>query len=238
MKRYIIYIQKRKYGFLQWTIAVTMFLSVGPYFAWETFAGGIISALYKAMTAVNLLLILVSIYTKKISYNKIFFSFAMVFIFFFLTFCTGVKGGTYLPLAAGNIINFLTFAFLILCRTKLLGESFDLFKTIYTIVIGYTFIIFIFVIVGISIPYFVIQSAEPGRIAYSGQYYLNFLGCIFIHTKFVRLDRFTGVFTEPGVVGTLSAFLLVTSGCDLKNDKRNIVILISGIFSFSLAFIF
>ncbi len=51
------------------------------------------------------------------------------------------------------------------------------------------------------------------------------------------MERFTSVFTEPGVVGTTSAFMLASSNMDFKKDKRNIVLFISGFLSQSVAFI-
>jgi hypothetical protein len=47
--------------------------------------------------------------------------------------------------------------------------------------------------------------------------------------------RFMGPFDEPGVVGTISVLILVVEKFNLKS-KRNVVVLIAGLISFSLAF--
>ena len=57
----------------------------------------------------------------------------------------------------------------------------------------------------------------------------------FIQEKHGLLNRFYSVFDEPGTLGTLSAFLLFANKYNLK-DKRNIVILLGGFFTYSLAF--
>lgn len=51
----------------------------------------------------------------------------------------------------------------------------------------------------------------------------------------ILIPRFCGYFDEPGVVGTISAVLLMCSGFNLKK-AINIPIFIAGILSFSLAF--
>ena len=47
--------------------------------------------------------------------------------------------------------------------------------------------------------------------------------------------RFYSIFDEPGVIGTISSFLLFANRYNFK-DRRNIIILIASIFTFSLAF--
>lgn len=60
---------------------------------------------------------------------------------------------------------------------------------------------------------------------------------LFVQNKKESLNRFYSVFDEPGVLGTLSGFVLLANRYDLKK-KINIIILLGGLFSFSLAFVF
>lgn len=53
--------------------------------------------------------------------------------------------------------------------------------------------------------------------------------------SFSILPRFCSFYDEPGVVGTISAFILALKNFNLR-DKFNIPVLIAGIFSFSLYF--
>lgn len=57
----------------------------------------------------------------------------------------------------------------------------------------------------------------------------------FFVTFFERVDRFYGVFDEPGVLGTIGAILLYVNKYDLKK-WYNVALLLGGIFTFSLAF--
>ena len=50
------------------------------------------------------------------------------------------------------------------------------------------------------------------------------------------VNRFYSIFDEPGVVGTLSAFILFANKYDFKNNKQLIVIMFAAFFTFSLAF--
>ncbi len=57
----------------------------------------------------------------------------------------------------------------------------------------------------------------------------------FFVTYFDRVDRFYGVFDEPGVLGTIGAILLYANKYDFKR-WYNVALLLGGIFTFSLAF--
>lgn len=57
----------------------------------------------------------------------------------------------------------------------------------------------------------------------------------FVQEKDYFINRFYSIFDEPGVLGTLCAFLLFANRYNFK-DKRIIMILMGGIFTYSLAF--
>ena len=236
--------QKPDIGFNSYRIKVfilslTMFCSIGPFFVWSNLYLGIGFYIFKFLELLTIVILLTTI-DKKYNYRKRLLGSITIFgIFLFLAFFTGVKGGTYLPITAvGNVVTFTSFALLIMAEEKCLFDSFNLLKTIFTVVIAYTLIIHLLVLVHVPIPSTVLASNEEGRTLVSGQSYLNYLGCLFIQSPFIiRMERFTSVFSEPGVVGTISAFFLVADDFRIKKDKRNLVLLVGGIFSLSLAFI-
>jgi hypothetical protein len=57
----------------------------------------------------------------------------------------------------------------------------------------------------------------------------------FVQEKNKIFHRFYSIFDEPGVLGTLSAFILFANNYNFK-DKKNIIILVGAFFTFSLAF--
>ena len=68
----------------------------------------------------------------------------------------------------------------------------------------------------------------------AGDILLNYI--LFIDYSSDTVSRFYSVFDEPGVLGTLSAFILFANKYNFRK-RNNIIILIGGLFTFSLAFI-
>lgn len=85
-----------------------------------------------------------------------------------------------------------------------------------------------------ELPIYNTLTYSEGKGAREGTFLNNYI--IFIQLPFRSVIRFYSIFDEPGVLGTLSAFVLFANKYDFKN-KSNIIILIGGIFTFSLAFI-
>ena len=216
-------------------LAVTVLCSIGPFFIWKDYLGGIGYIFYQGLQILTLVILVTLVFWRRTTSIKFYASMCMVLLFLFLSLFTGVVSGTYLPLLPGNISTFALFSLFVVTDEEFLVGSFDSLKTILTVIFVYTIIIFLVVLLGVSIPSSII---ETGRTLISAQYYVNYLGCLFLDSGYgVRLDRFTSMFEEPGVVGTISAMVLVASNFDLKSDKRNVVFLVSGLLSLSLAFI-
>ena len=119
---------------------------------------------------------------------------------------------------------------------ELLLKSYACLRTIFAVVLGYTLIIHLLILARIPLPYSVLQSGEAGRVEFSNQVYHNYFGCLLINQGGTLLYRFTSVFTEPGVVGTFCAFFLASSNFNVKKSKKDLLFLVSGILSISLAF--
>ena len=73
-------------------------------------------------------------------------------------------------------------------------------------------------------PYYIISYYQK---------YISY-GIVFLH-KSESVIRLCGICNEPGLFGTISALVLCANGLNLK-DKKNIIIFIAGILSFSVAF--
>jgi hypothetical protein len=215
---------------------VTVFLSIGPFFAWSSFAGGIGVMVYKILQILALGLLAAQLPWRRMPLPRLMGGLSMVGIFLFLCFFTGVKSGTTHPLLIGNVIIYAFYALNIMTDRDVLVRSFEILRTIFAAVLAYTLVIHLLLLVGLPIPYTVLQSGEAGRAALGNQYYQNYFGCLLIKQNGRELYRFTSVFTEPGVVGTFSAFFLAASGCNPKKSKKDLLFLISGIFSLSVAF--
>ena len=88
-------------------------------------------------------------------------------------------------------------------------------------------------LLGFTLDYSVLPSDHPGKIA-RGMYYMHkTFGLIIVEPG--KIPRYTGLFDEPGMVGTTAA-LLFAAGYKHVKTKWIILLAIEGIFSFSLAF--
>lgn len=216
--------------------AIMIFLAIDPFFVWSSFAGGIGLMAYKAIQVVAIGLLAWQLFLKPIPVNKFLCGVAVFAIFLFYCAFTGVVSGTTHPFLIGNVLLYLFYALNVMMDRKLLIKSFDFLTKIFAVVLGYTLIIHILLLIGVPIPYTLLQSGEAGRTEIGRQFYHNYFGCLLINQNYRILYRFTSVFTEPGVVGTFCAFFLAADDCKLKNNKRNMIFLISGLLSLSVAF--
>lgn len=217
-------------------VAIAIFLSIDPFFVWQTFAGGIGIPFFKIIQILAMILMVSQLPLRNMRVNVFSYGLLMIGIFFFYSFFTGVKSGTTHPLLIGNILIYLFYALNVMTDRDILIKSFELLRKIFAIVLAYTLVIHVLLLLRVPIPYQLLQSGEAGRAEAGYQYYHNYLGCILINQSGKLMYRFTSVFTEPGVVGTFCAFFLAASGCHPKTDKRDLIFLISGILSFSVAF--
>ncbi len=114
-------------------------------------------------------------------------------------------------------------------EVSFLKKVFGVFYTIYSIIIFLALISYLCFILGLATELGTIQSSlEMDR------EYLHFPFLI-MEMHMTEMFRFAGPFDEPGVVGTISAMLLCIKKYNLR-DIRSIIVLISGLVSFSLFF--
>jgi hypothetical protein len=81
-----------------------------------------------------------------------------------------------------------------------------------------------------NLPYSIVDPLDAGKdIQYRNYFILSAID------KPMNVQRFMGVFEEPGIIGTTSGILLFINNNSL-NNWRSYVIIISGLLSYSLAF--
>jgi len=128
-----------------------------------------------------------------------------------------------------SIIPFMTRSF-----TK---TTYRYFKNIYVLVLFLGLIVWILVFLKVPVPHVVIPPMNALK-----DYYFDCYPLLVIpHTFRITIEsiyssfRFCGPFEEPGVVGTISLLILLVEDFNLK-DKKNIVLLLTGLLSFSIFF--
>jgi len=139
----------------------------------------------------------------------------------------------------GIIFTQMLLSFLIVDREKLI-EFYKCFKIILVVLFCFSLVNYFLVILSVPLNYNIIEPLNSLKIGVYYQQYpflvvpVNIVDNIISPSENI-LPRFCGVFDEPGVVGTFTGMMLFAERCNLKN-KGNIILLIAGVFSFSLFF--
>lgn len=175
---------------------------------------------------VNFILVLISFLKKKsLNLSKILFIASFVSYYILTIFHT-----------YNNNIQMVGLLNLILCIGYGLSDdeiklnSYKLFRKIWIVISAISVVCYIAYVFKLPIPH-----NEVIYYNYNvGESYINyFLTFIYKSGSFLRL---CGICNEPGLFGTMTAWILCADKLNFKN-KGNIIILIAGIFTFSLAFV-
>lgn len=208
----------RIYSASCWIVSFLLFLSLFPYFIWDfvEYSNWLISIPLFVLLSCNIK------HTIDISYY---------FFFLFLSVWGAIMG-------QNNIIGIIMIAIssvLIIVDKSFIFRVYSRYRLIFVSFLAISLIVYLFVSFGFPLPYKV--SPPPPRNTIDFNYYIYpFYACPSIDDwRNLGLNRFNALFDEPGVVGTISFIILFIEKFNLKKIG-NIVLLISGVFSFSLFF--
>lgn len=188
----------------------------------------------QAVAVTSIFLLLISIRNVRVNKQEIILSILSVFIVYIFL----------LKLDWLSLITSITYIWPIVLMAisgiSVLNQAFKNFVFLYAISLVPSIILYPFIALGAISPVDIIQPSLEIKNTI-GMYYENYL----LTFRLVEMGglmvndggffRISGFFDEPGVVGTFSAFILITLGYRLK-EWKNYVILAAGILSFSLAF--
>lgn len=205
----------RKDNLLCWLIAFLLYLTLYPYFVWNN----------SVLSMMNYLLILILM--LKLRKPQLL----PVLVYGFICFWGGLCGGG----TVFGIIMICTFALIFGIDDVFLIHVYKRYRVIYVVLIALSMVVFILVSMGVTLPYRV--SPPPPRNTIEVDYYIYpfFASPSIDDWRYLGWNRFNGLFDEPGVVGTISFLLLFAEKFNLKKIG-NIILLISGLLSFSLFF--
>jgi hypothetical protein len=161
---------------------------------------------------------------------------AIVFTIFLLGFYISFINGQGIDLVPARILPFITIGLFILMPIQLQKRIFIKFTKLYVFFLIPSIFYWVMNLFHIDLSY---TTLEPDSIikANVGVYYKQFFLAVENVTGTVEnITRLSGIFDEPGVVGTISGLLLGANKFDFKNNWMNKVIFVSGILSFSIAF--
>lgn len=210
----------RHHSLLIWAFVLIMLISIPPFYFWSI--SGIVSSVY------------IVVYFFYGLWERPQNRFHVISLFLFILFYFYAAINMY---EKHNFIGTIYNGFRVLLPLTLFFISqanwaviFKRFVTIYSLILLPSLLVYFCVIwIGIDLPHKLITPLN--EIKDYGYYAYPFMVII------DKLDsfRFCGYFDEPGVIGNISGVLLIVNRCNMR-DWRSWVLLISGLFSFSLFF--
>lgn len=221
----MLYIFREKYSLIVWLYALTALISMLANFSFYYFSG-----------CVGIAILITLFFTMYLAVNqKCFLSYhnknsaiAYLFIWSFVFTCSFYKTGVIID---GIFWLFIFYGvFLLLLNRKTKQRVFDLFVRLFSILLLCSLVEFvIYYFTGISVI-----SRHVSR--NNGQ---EFQHLFFNLVKEGGFQRFQSLADEPGLIGTVCGFLtFVLSRAPERYKFERIVFIISGVFTFSIAFFF
>lgn len=199
--------------------ALLLFIFCDPYFTWGWLGSSFLSLLIKVILAY---LFFTNIDIKTHNRKCLFIGFIVILVL--------------IPIFRGsNIFGILfetVFALLIcslpFAKEKFAWETYDCFLSIYCVIISLSAVVWCLTLVGAIHPMGTIEPLNELKL-----YSYNVYPLLVRPVVENDVPRFMGPFDEPGVVGTISALLLVIGKFDFR-DKRLLIIFLASLLSLSL----
>lgn len=219
---------------LEILIAIEAVLSINPYLLWETYNFYRIFDILKMI--LELVIVFLFLFQKKIEYEKQAFvcciTFVVVYVYYSLNNYNNV-----LNIGLGTIMKLILLLIFLSLSEKSKGQVFRYFLYLFAISLIPGIFVSLMNILGVNIKYNIIQPVQEIKIAANLQYKHYFLA-VFRENRYwsPRFKPLCGLYDEPGMIGTVSALLLCADNFNVKKYKENIVLIIGGIMSMSLAF--
>lgn len=212
-----------------------------PYFIWDTYAGGTFRYLfgivpYKTIFGIIFIILSAIKYlSKPIKYNQFLLS---VGVFVVAIFTVGLAGGN----ERSQIFSFAWLPYFVVIAyinlpARIQYKAYDVFLTVFAVSLILPILYWVLFRIGKTIPYTWLDSYEEIKIIRGHYYKLYPLASqrVSIYDPLVEI-KLSGIFDESGRVGTLCGLFLASERFRLKGKWRNIVMMIAGFLSFSLAF--
>ena len=204
----------------EWMLAIILFFMTNPCFVWFT----------PIPVISTLLFYLIAIVFREVV-HPIYVLGYLLFTFFYIL--VGLRYGFSL-----SLIYTFAIPLILLMDKPFLCKGFNKFVQILSITLTLSLIVYIMVVlIGISMPHVSINPLNPLRNDTGKGYEMYPFLLIATYSEFRGdiLQRFSGMYDEAGVVGTMNAIILVANNYKLKEIKY-IPIFLTGLFSFSLYF--
>ncbi len=224
------------------------FLDTEPFFVWSS-VSSLGYRVYTSVILITTVILMYKVFFKKtvvtgvvsdltnqthISLSLLLASGAVVMLFFYEVFLSGVVTETQQPFNIAMLCIHIGLMMFILQDNLMLGSVYRTTKILFALSLIPAIFVFLCLQFGIGLPH-VSLSADAGK-EMTGQSYELYLGlATMLRNQGGQLNRLCGMYREPGFVGTLGALFLLGDKISLKKWE-NVVILVACLFTFSLAF--
>lgn len=198
-------------------LSIIVIVVISPFFVW--------SNQLSIFRITHLIGNLILIYIIIRYHNMKIFNLGLALFFLVISIYTMIAGTEYKQF---SYIPLLSALFIVLKPNEHL-RIYYYFITILAIIFSIGLISYSLQLLGLNIQIGESYSTNPSKDSYA---------IYFGHVQesgLLGFDRFSSIFDEPGVVGTLSGLILCAIGVSKRNIK-SIVFLLAGLVSFSLAF--
>ena len=206
--------------------AILAFIYQSPYFLWNQ-----PPYLYRFVLFITLIVSFLNL-LKNIDSKAII----VAFCFFFSWFVRQYSSNGLEFWFSSEILLIIVF---LLSAKAIQRDSFQLFINIYTLVMVPSILMYVLIFFGFDLHWTYLEPLNPLK-TQLGLFYREYFGMVILSHQIFPIGlgevfRLSGVYDEPGVVGTVSVILLTATNFSTRKWQGK-VLLISGLLSFSLAF--
>jgi len=219
--------------------AIACILSMNPYFVWRTYAGGYMTYAVYLFDVLGIW----ACYMMGVRFNKIskssFIGMLLLIILYVITYIHSYERPNITTLVAGAVMFFYLWM-LILCDQTTKAEIFKVYVVLFALSLIPGIIYYLLEMTGISLSRGILyssnqlgyQNSVEFHLLSHADYYKHYIGAVM---RVNANTRFSGIYDEAGLVGTITALILCARGFKFRKNKTNIFLLICLIISFSLA---
>jgi hypothetical protein len=211
--------------------AFTIILSIQPYFVWYDYP-----YLFRIFAfGIFILFFINRLISKKDFYlNK---NLLLIYLYVLIVFCLLSFSNNGINIAISNSIMLIIIYLLV--ETNIKRDIFFKFVKIYAMFLILPILNYVLLANGLDLEWSRLETNNELK-SINGVYYREYIGMVILSSQIFQIGngmffRLSGVFDEPGVIGTLSVLILVALRFDLKK-WYGIIIFIGGLLSFSLVF--
>ncbi|WP_246107195.1 hypothetical protein [Yersinia kristensenii] len=212
-----------------WLFAFFAILSLWPFFSWKWPA---IPISFIILTYFIYGFSILFFYRNSLSLSGIFIFIIIFFIFIIFSLRPGGAPPWF------NYYSFFSLLILLLPINKILDVA-ARFRILFAFSLIPGVVIYFLLFAGFDLPYTVLDAhnelKESLGVFYRDYGFTLALSHLILEIGNSTIIRFSGIYDEPGLLGTISALFLLADKFNMKS-KINIIFLISGVISVSLVF--